>query len=155
MEDLGLRQLQLKFALNVLKSQSMNLPKCSENLSLGRRSMNSLAPRVYKTAPGGPDIIQPALPKSAGGGGEQKQKLLALSDRTRSSSVSDNNWKRSLRKERQQPERLLPAITNPAKNRMTRHNNNEESSHTLPRSSRFSRYINTSGIVLMKKRLYF
>ena len=44
-----------------------------------------------------------------GDSSKEAKKMLAISDRTRSSSVSDNNWKRSLRKEKQ-GEMLLPAI---------------------------------------------
>ena len=98
------------------------------------------------------------VPTDGGDSSKEAKKMLAISDRTRSSSVSDNNWKRSLRKEKQ-GEMLLPAIRNPARNRMagridrseSRQQNNNyhttngtlhrpedyvdlESSSTLPRS---------------------
>ena len=92
------------------------------------RSMHNLSGRnrVYKVEPN-----QAQQPKSLTYDNANR----VISDRTRSSSVCEGQWKRSLRREK--PERLLPAITNPSRNRK-----NSDESNTLPRGSRYSRYSN-------------
>ena len=96
-------------------------------------------PGVYQTKDDNSNNkkIVEKVPTDGGDGSKEAKKMLAISDRTRSSSVSDNNWKRSLRKEKQ-GEMLLPAIRNPARNRMagridrseSRQQNNNNNYHT-------------------------